>query len=118
MYEGSDSSVHGGVIANVEARHCQGCFAGYPINGLYQTDNICANPICKSHEPPRGGKDYVNLWGGGDNYRDNVLAYDILVEDSQYVNPCDESEGRIKWEHRNGEIFVPVLNGGPGVTEM
>ena len=63
----------------------------------------------------RGGKDYVNMWTAGDNYRDNVYAYDIDVQDSYYYDPCDDSEGRIYWESRKGEVFS---NGGPGVTEL
>ena len=35
MFEGSEHDVHGGVIENVEARNCQGCFSGYPANGLW-----------------------------------------------------------------------------------
>ena len=34
MFEGSDPDVHGGLIENVEARYCQGCFSGYPITDL------------------------------------------------------------------------------------
>ena len=84
MFEGSASDVHGGLIENVEARNCQGCFSGYPANGLYQTGNICAASVCPSDDPPRGGKNRVNLWTAGDNNRDGVLAYDITVEDSYY----------------------------------
>lgn len=47
----------------------------------------------------------MNLLTAGDNAHDEVKAYDITVEDSYYYEPCDDSEGRIYWEARNGEIF-------------
>ena len=115
MFEGSASDVHGGVIENVEARNCQGCFSGYPANGLYQTGNICAASVCLSDEPERGGKNMVNLWTAGDNNRDGVLAYDITVEDSYYYDPCPDDEGRLYWEARKGEIFT---GGEPDITEL
>ena len=46
MYEGSATGVSNGRIENVEARYCQGCFSGYPIEGLYQRNNTCASPVC------------------------------------------------------------------------
>ena len=115
MFEGSDPDVHDGLIENVEARYCQGCFSGYPINGLTQRNVTCASPVCRSDDPPRGGKDFVNMWTAGDNYRDDVYAYNIDVQDSFYYDPCDDSEGRIYWESRKGEVFS---NGGPQVTEL
>ena len=115
MFEGSEHDVHGGVIENVEARNCQGCFSGYPANGLYQANNVCAASVCKSHNPPRGGKTKVNLWAGGDNVRDGVYARDIHVENSTYYQPCDDSEGRLWWESRWGEIFT---DGKPGIEEI
>ena len=53
--------------------------------------------MCKSDDPMRGGKDYVNMWTAGDNIRDQVFAKDINVTDSVYYDPCDSSEGRIFW---------------------
>ena len=97
MFEGSDPDVHNGTIENVEARYCQGCFSGYPIDGLTERNLTCASPVCKSDEPMRGGKDYVNMWTAGDNIRDGVYASDINVTDSFYYDPCDSSEGRIYW---------------------
>ena len=64
---------------------------------------------------PSHGKDFVNLWTAGDNVRDGVYASDITVADSWYYKPCDESEGRLYWESRKGEIFT---NGGPDITEL
>ena len=46
MFEGSATGVSNGRIENVEARYCQGCFSGYPIEGLYQRNNTCASPVC------------------------------------------------------------------------
>ena len=34
MYEGSEEGVHGGILENVEAINCQGCFAGYPMTNF------------------------------------------------------------------------------------
>lgn len=116
MYEGSATGVSNGRIENVEARYCQGCFSGYPIEGLYQRNNTCASPVCRSDDPPRGGKDYVNMWTAGDNVRDGVYGSDIDVDESYYYDPCDESEGRIYWESRKGELFVG--GNGPIVTEL
>ena len=114
MFEGSDPDVTEGLIENVEARYCQGCFSGYPIKGLTQKGNICASPVCRSDEPMRGGKDYVNMWTAGDNIRDGVYASNIEVTDSYYYDPCDESEGRIYWQSRD-DVFV---GGKPDVTEL
>ena len=115
MFEGSEHSVHGGVIENVEARNCQGCFSGYPANGLYQTNNVCAESVCQSHNPPRGGKTKVNLWAAGDNNRDEVLSKDITVENSAYYKPCSDDEGRLYWEARWGEMFT---GGAPDIHEI
>ena len=48
MFEGSDPAVHGGLIENVEAINCLGCFSGYPANGLRQNNVTCANQACPS----------------------------------------------------------------------
>lgn len=63
MYEGSESHVHGGLIQDVEAIHCQGCFSGYPSNGLVMRDVTCADSWCDG-TPERGvKKDGVfNYW--------------------------------------------------------
>ena len=114
MYEGSDPDAAGGLIENVEARYCQGCFSGFPIRDLVQRNNVCASPVCKSDDPPRGGKDFVNMWTAGDNTRDGIYADNILVEDSYYYDGCDESEGRVYWDSRD-DIFV---GGAPGVEEI
>jgi hypothetical protein len=115
MFEGSEESVHGGLVENVEARNCQGCFSGYPANGLVMRDLSCAASVCQSHNPPRGGKTRVNLWAAGDNVRDEVYGKDILVENSTYYEPCDDSEGRLYWESRWGDMFS---NGGPDIQEV
>ena len=57
----------------------------------------------------------MNLWAAGDNVRDGVYAQDITVENSTYYQPCDDSEGRLWWEARWGEIFT---GGAPGITEI
>jgi hypothetical protein len=53
MYEGSLSTIEGGLTENVEARHCQGCFSGYPSNGLKFKDVTCADSWCNG-TPERG----------------------------------------------------------------
>ena len=70
MFEGSSETTHGGLIYDVEAINCQGCFSGYPANGLVEDSNYCISPICQSDDPPRGGKDWVNLLTAGDNAHD------------------------------------------------
>ena len=117
MFEGSEEHVHGGIVENVEARNCQGCFAGFPANGLSMYDVVCANPVCKSDNPPRGGKKNTKLWTSGDNAVEGVKSYDITVENGTYYNPCDESEGSLYYEPfgRKGEVFT---NGGPDLTEI
>ena len=114
MFEGSAAGVEGGRIENVESINCQGCFSGYPANGLFQTGNTCASPVCIGDDPPRGGKTMVNLWAAGDNAKVSVYSDDITVEDSYYYDPCPDDEGRIYWESRNGEIFNLPL----GITEL
>ena len=133
MFEGSEESVHGGIVDNVEARNCQGCFSGYPANGLVMSNLSCAASVCQSHNPPRGGKTTVNLWAAGDNVRDGVYGKDILVENGTYYQPCDESEGRLYWESRWDEMFIKnrwddpypdgkngytFKNGGPDIREV
>ena len=58
----------------------------------------------------------MNMWTAGDNVRDGVYGSDIDVDESYYYDPCDESEGRIYWESRKGELFVG--GNGPIVTEL
>ena len=77
MFEGSEEGTHGGLIENVEARHCQGCFSGYPIVDLVKRINFCAESICISDEPFRGGKTSVNLWAAGNNVVHGVYAENI-----------------------------------------
>ena len=115
MFEGSKHGVHGGVVENVEARNCQGCFSGYPANGMLQSNNVCANSVCQSDNPPRGGKKMVNLWAAGDNNRDGVYSHDITVENSTYYKACPDYEGRLYWESRWGEGFT---GGAPDITEI
>jgi hypothetical protein len=42
MYEGSETGTSGGLIENVEAIHCQGCFSGYPSVGMAMKNVTCA----------------------------------------------------------------------------
>ena len=84
MFEGSEEGVQDGIIHDVEALHCQGCFSGYPLTDLYEWGNTCAASVCQSDDPPRGGKTKVNLWTAGDNARDNVMSENIAVWDSYY----------------------------------
>ena len=42
MFEGSKKGTHGGLIQSVEAIHCQGCFSGFPANGLREVNVTCA----------------------------------------------------------------------------
>ena len=58
----------------------------------------------------------MNMWTAGDNVRDGVYASDIDVDESFYYDPCDDSEGRIYWESRKGEVFTG--GNGPIVTEL
>ena len=67
MFEGSKAGVRGGLIENVEAVNCQGCFSGYPATRLRQRNVTCASPVCPSDKPFRGGKTSVNLWTAGNN---------------------------------------------------
>ena len=110
MYEGSEHHVHGGLLENVEARNCQGCFSGYPANGLTMINNTCADSVCRSSDPPppKGFKRYVNHWSAGDNARDDVFGTDVRVLDSySYEDPenCPNSEWRYAWEAHDG-IFT------------
>jgi hypothetical protein len=87
MFEGSSEDSKGGIIENVEARNCGGCFSGYPQKGLYQTGNTCAAPVCPSSNPPRGGKKgYLNLWTAGDNIKKQVFGANVQVHNSFYYN--------------------------------
>lgn len=63
MHEGSAHYVHGGLIENVEAIHCQGCFSGYPSNGLVMRDVTCADSWCEG-TTERGAKrnGVFNYW--------------------------------------------------------
>lgn len=53
MYEGSEKHVHGGLVEDVHAIHCQGCFSGYPQNGLVFDNVTCAQSWC--HGTPERG---------------------------------------------------------------
>ena len=83
MFEGSHKDVSGGLVENVEARNCGGCFSAYPQKGNRQKNNVCAAPICPSWDTPRGGKvSYLNLWTAGDNHKYEVFGEDVQVESS------------------------------------
>ena len=75
--EGSKKGVTGGLIENVEAINCQGCFAGSPIVGLREKNLMCASTICKSDNPPRGGKNRANMWTAGVNRGYGLKSDDI-----------------------------------------
>jgi hypothetical protein len=82
MYEGSEESVNGGLGENIEAIHCQACFAGYPSNGLTFRNTTCADSWCDGTY--RGKKKSFNFWNFGDNASVNVESYDNIVEGSFY----------------------------------
>ena len=82
-------------------------------------DLVCANSVCKSDSPPRGGKKNVKMWTAGDNSVEAVKSYNITVENSTYYNACDESEGSVYYETRRGEVFNDGNGGiGPDITEI
>lgn len=91
MFEGSMEGIHGGILENVEARNCQGCFAAYPANYLLQFNNVCANSLCQPDiKGVRGGKKRTNYWTAGANIIEGVYSSNIYVENSFYTNKCDD----------------------------
>lgn len=109
MFEGSESHVHGGLIQDVEVTGCQGCFSGYPANGLVQRHNFCVNTACNGSKL-RGrkgidGKGWINFWAAGDNKREGVIAKNVQVYDSWYDKLCPE-RNRVYWEARKGKSFT------------
>ena len=111
MYEGSSKKVKGGLVENVEARHCQGCFSGYPSNGLVMTGNTCADHWCDG-TPERGPKTgKFNLWQFGHNYLHKVYAQNNVVDDSYYQNTCGEDKTRLFWA-KAPETSAPTVTWG------
>lgn len=53
MYEESVSGIKGGLVEDVDAIHCQGCFSGYPSTGLHMKDVTCSDSWCDG-TPERG----------------------------------------------------------------
>lgn len=102
MFEGSKEGVSNGVIVNVEAINCKGCFSAYPMDGVYQRGNTCASPICQSDNSPRGNSRFTNLWTAGANVKEQVYSRDIWVQDSYYYDVCDADEMRLNWEYEEG----------------
>lgn len=102
MFEGSEEGVSNGVIIDVEAINCKGCFAAFPMDGVYQRGNTCASPICQSEVSPRGGQPFTNLWTAGANIKHEVYSSDIWVQDSYYYDVCSTDEMRVKWEYEDG----------------
>lgn len=68
------------------------------MDGLIEMDVVCAYPVCQSDNPPRGGKDKVNLWTAGHNIVEGVYTQDIEVYNGQYIEPCSADDGRIFWQ--------------------
>ena len=78
----------------------------YPATDVVMTNTTCANSVCKSDNPARGGKNKVNLWAAGDNLRDEVYTSNLKILDSHYYKPCSSEDGRISWEARSGLFTV------------
>jgi len=115
MFEGSSADSIGGYVDDVEVINAQGCFGYYPQKGIYQTNSVCAHPVCASDNPPRGAQEWTNLWTAGANTTitaDGYFASDIWVEDSYVYDVCDSDEMRINWEWEEG-MYTNF-----GVTEL
>jgi len=56
----------------------------YPATDVMMTNTTCANSVCKSDNPARGGKNKVNLWAAGDNLKDEVYTSNLKILDSHY----------------------------------
>lgn len=95
MYEGSSKEIWGGLTENVEVRNHQGCFSGYPSNGLVMKNNVCAQHYCDG-TPERGRKPVFNLWQFGHNVLHEVWTQNNIVSDSQYEPLC-ETDNRLSW---------------------
>lgn len=93
MYEGSAKHVHGGLVEDVDAIHCQGCFSGYPQNGLTFRNVTCAQSWCEG-TPERGLKKdgRFNYWQFGNNNVERVYGKHGVVEDSFYENNCPKAK--------------------------
>ena len=115
-FEMSEPDIAVGLVENIEARYCQGCFAASPGIDMLWTNNTCAAPICDLAEDenhPRGRFSPVNMWVGNDNVHDKINATNVTVDKSYYYKSCPT--GRLFFERRRGEIFT---NGGPDLTEL
>jgi hypothetical protein len=93
MYEGSETGTEGGLVENVDAIHCQGCFSGYPSVGLEMRNVTCAQSWCDGTErftdAKKDGK--FNLWQWGNNEVHGVYSLDNTVVDSFYENNCPDT---------------------------
>ena len=117
MYEGSSHETHGGLFEDIDAVHCQGCFSGYPSNGLVMRGVTCANSWCDGtfRGIKRGGK--FNLFNFGNNEVDKVYTKNNIVEDSFYQDDCpytkllwtakDTPDAVKKFEVTRLETFTP-----------
>ena len=109
MYEGSEASVSGGLVENVEARHCQGCFSGYPSNGLTFKAVTCADSWCDG-TPERGMKrgGAFNLWNFGNNFVDKVDSKNNVVEGSFYYDDCPNT--KLMWTADGSKVGNGILD--------
>jgi len=93
MYEGSSIETEGGLVENVDAIHCQGCFSGYPSTGLEMKNVTCAQSWCDGTERFPAKKDGAfNLWQYGPNLVEPVYSYNNTVADSFYENNCPSTK--------------------------
>lgn len=99
MYEGSSHESIGGLLEDVEVRNAQGCFSGYPMNGLTMRNTVCGPQLCDG-SPERGKKTYKNNWTFGNNMVHEVYAMNNVVEDSYYTPICPDSH-RVYWTADN-----------------
>jgi len=108
MFEGSSGQSIGGYVDDVEVINAQGCFGYYPQKGIYQTNSVCASPVCASDNPPRGAQEMTNLWTAGANTAKSVeyLSESIYVTSSYVYDVCDADEMSIKWEAEEGMMYT------------
>jgi hypothetical protein len=82
MYENSAEWAINGLAEDIEARHCQGCFSGYPSRDLVFSNVTCAESWCDGTS--RGAKNNFNFWNFGENKDHEVEGYDNVVENSHW----------------------------------
>ncbi len=107
MFEGSMPGVSGGLILDVDALHQgDGCFSGYPADGLRIVRTRCGWNHCEGwagRGPPMSNS---LMWAAGDE--DGIQSRGIVVSQGAFYHSCNPSN--VFWEASPGGFLNDAVD--------